>query len=158
MTEVILVSNNTDVIYENPDDMKTSMISTTLAIFCGLQEDLKQVLCDLPEDASLQLKLGLFDAYCKLSDCYYKYDESPFYMWATCMYSFFIASVSDLIIYTILNPRISYGGMKADYGDNEALSEYLEDSNAKLVDYFKKNYMKSHGSTPIQTPRVPLQH
>jgi hAT family C-terminal dimerisation region len=42
--------------------------------------------------------------------------------------------------------------MKADYADDEALSEYLEDSKAKLVDYFNKNYMKSHGSTPIQTP------
>jgi hypothetical protein len=65
---------------------KTPMISTTLAIFRGLQEDLKHVLCDLPKDAPPQLKLGLFNAYRKLSDYYYKYDESPFYTWAACMY------------------------------------------------------------------------
>ena len=66
----------------------------------------------------------------------------------------FVASISSLIIHTlaVLDPQISYGGMKADYADDEALSEYLEDSKAKLVDYFNENYMKSHGSTPIQTP------
>ena len=39
--------------------------------------------------------------------------------------------------------------MKAD---DEALPVYLEDSKSKLFDYFNENYMKSRGSTPIQTP------
>lgn len=51
------------------------------------------------------------------------------------MYVFFLASVSDLIVDTVLDPRISYGDMKADYVDDEALSEYLENSKAKLIDY-----------------------
>ena len=42
--------------------------------------------------------------------------------------------------------------MKADYTDNEALSEYLKNSKARLVNYFNKNYMKSHGLTTIQAP------
>ena len=54
-------------------------------------------------------------------------------------------SVSDLIINTVLDPQISYGGMKADYADDQALSEYLKDSKSKLFGYFNENYMKSHG-------------
>ena len=71
-----------------------------------------------------------------------------------CICISFVASISDLIIHTlaVLDPQISYGVMKADYVNDEALSEYLKDSKAKLVDYFNENYMKLHGSTPIQTP------
>jgi hypothetical protein len=32
----------------------------------------------------LSIKMGLLDAHEKLSEYYFKYDESPFYTWAAC--------------------------------------------------------------------------
>ena len=61
---------------------KVPMLSTTHAIFCGLQDDIKDILRHLPTTVSPSLKYGLIDAHTKLSDYYHKYDESPFYTWA----------------------------------------------------------------------------
>ncbi|KAK0238776.1 hypothetical protein EDD85DRAFT_950996 [Armillaria nabsnona] len=58
------------------------ILSTTHTIFCGLQSHLHDILCDLPDDISPQIKSGLVDAHRKLSDYYYKYDKSPLYTWA----------------------------------------------------------------------------
>ncbi|KAG6893011.1 hypothetical protein C0992_011601, partial [Termitomyces sp. T32_za158] len=62
---------------------KQSMLSTTHAIFRGLQEKIKEALTDLPAGTSPNLVKGLTDAHQKLSDYYYKFDESPLYTWAT---------------------------------------------------------------------------
>jgi hypothetical protein len=59
---------------------KVPMLSTTHAIFQGLQDDIKTILPDL---VSLNIKMGLTDAHCKLSD-YYQYNASSFYTWAVC--------------------------------------------------------------------------
>jgi predicted DNA-binding protein (UPF0251 family) len=64
------------------------MISTTHAIFRGLQDAIKSIYAKLPSTAPHQLKVGLLDAYKKLSEYYYKYDESPFYTWAACEFLF----------------------------------------------------------------------
>jgi hypothetical protein len=64
---------------------KMPMLSTTHAIFRGLQDDLKAILRDLPNSVSPNIILGLTDAHRKLSDYYYQYDASPFYTWAACM-------------------------------------------------------------------------
>jgi hypothetical protein len=64
---------------------KVPMLSTTHAIFRGLQEDIKEILRNLPTSVSPGIKQGLIDAHTKLSDYYHKYDESPFYTWAACM-------------------------------------------------------------------------
>ena len=40
----------------------------------------------------------------------------------------------------VLDPRISYGGLKADYADDETLTAYLEVSKENLRDYFNENY------------------
>jgi hypothetical protein len=61
---------------------KTPMLSTTHAIFRGLQGDLKDVLRSLPDTAAPELKKGITDAHLKLSDYYYKFDESPYYLWS----------------------------------------------------------------------------
>jgi hypothetical protein len=61
----------------------TPMLSMTLAIFRGLQEDLRDTLRDLPDTASPSLKKGLVDAHLKLSDYYYKIDASPYYLWSS---------------------------------------------------------------------------
>jgi hypothetical protein len=50
------------------------------------QDDIKNILCNLPNSVSLKIKLGLMDAHCKLSDYYYQVDASPFYTWAACMW------------------------------------------------------------------------
>ena len=65
---------------------KVPMLSTTHAIFRGLQDDIKNILCNLPNSVSLKIKLGLTDVHCKLSDYYYQFDASPFYTWAACMW------------------------------------------------------------------------
>ncbi|KAF8812636.1 hypothetical protein BYT27DRAFT_7086509, partial [Phlegmacium glaucopus] len=62
---------------------RTSMLSTTHAIFRGLQEDLQDILQALPDTISPSLKKGLLDAHLKLSDYYYKIDESPYYLWSS---------------------------------------------------------------------------
>jgi hypothetical protein len=61
---------------------KRSMVSSTHAIFRGLQDQIKTILSDLPRSTSPQLILGLTAAHTKLSDYYYKFDESPLYTWA----------------------------------------------------------------------------
>src|SRR5260370_33951689 len=64
---------------------KLPMLSTTHAIFRGLQDDIKDILHSLPNSVSSKIKLGLTDTHCKLSDYYYQFDASPFYTWAACM-------------------------------------------------------------------------
>jgi hypothetical protein len=66
-------------------DMSTTkmpMLSTTHVIFWGLQAHIQQVFWDLPPEIPPRIKQGLLDAHRKLSDYYYKYDNSPFYIWA----------------------------------------------------------------------------
>jgi hypothetical protein len=63
---------------------KVPMLSTTYAIFRGLQDDIKTILRNLPDSVSVNIKLGLIGAHRKLSDYYHQYDASPFYTWATC--------------------------------------------------------------------------
>jgi hypothetical protein len=63
---------------------KVSMLSTTHAIFRGLQEHIQQIYRDLPTSTPPKIKAGLLNAHKKLSDYYYKYDQSPFYTWAAC--------------------------------------------------------------------------
>ena len=40
----------------------------------------------------------------------------------------------------VLDPRISYKGIKADYADDSILSDHLEQSRSNLIDYFNTNY------------------
>ena len=63
---------------------KVPMLSTTHAIFRGLQDDIKTILRGLPVTVPWAIKKGLLDAHEKLSDYYHKFDESPFYTWAAC--------------------------------------------------------------------------
>lgn len=67
---------------------KRSMLSSTQAIFRGLQESLQESLCELPNDMPPRLKDSLIKAHRKLSDYYTKFDESPFYIWSSRKNSF----------------------------------------------------------------------
>jgi hypothetical protein len=61
---------------------KSPMLSSTHAIFRGLQADIKDILRE-EKGLSPRLIKGLADAHLKLSEYYYKFDESPFYLWAS---------------------------------------------------------------------------
>lgn len=58
------------------------MLSHTHAIFRGLQEHLRGSLRNLPIGVDPFIRNGLVAAHQKLSDYYYRFDQSPFYIWA----------------------------------------------------------------------------
>ena len=60
----------------------TPMLSTTHAIFHGLQDEIKSILQSLDNDVPDNIKASLLKAYCKLSDYFYKFDTSPYPLWA----------------------------------------------------------------------------
>ena len=63
---------------------KQPMLSTAHAIFRGLQDEVRNALRSLPDSTSLMVKNGLLAAHQKLSEYYYRFDLSPFYIWAAC--------------------------------------------------------------------------
>ena len=63
---------------------KVPMLSTTHAIFYGLQDDIKMILHGLLVTVPWAIKKGLLDTHEKLSDYNHKFDESLFYTWAAC--------------------------------------------------------------------------
>ncbi|KAJ7290084.1 hypothetical protein C8J57DRAFT_1212741 [Mycena rebaudengoi] len=58
------------------------MLSSTHSTFRGLQRMLKDKLSALSPGSPPELVEGLTKAHRKLSEYYYKYDHSPFYIWA----------------------------------------------------------------------------
>jgi hypothetical protein len=62
-----------------------------------------------------------------------------------------------LTLLPVLDPQISYEGMKADYADDLMLSNHLEQSRSDLIDHFNANYANtipvpsSSLSPPIQS-------
>ena len=70
--------------------MKEPLLSMVHAIFQGLQDHVSSILCELPDSAPSQLRTGLVEAHTKLSDYYFRSDESPYYTWAACEYEFLI--------------------------------------------------------------------
>jgi hypothetical protein len=71
---------------------KEPMLSTVHAIFRGLQDHISSTLAELPDSAPTQLRDGLLEAHKKLSEYYYRSDESPFYTWAASKSFYFIAA------------------------------------------------------------------
>ena len=61
------------------------MLSYSHAVFCGLQEHLRESLHKLPASIDLCIQNGLVAAHYKLSEYYYWFDQSPFYIWAAHM-------------------------------------------------------------------------
>ncbi|KAJ7199395.1 hypothetical protein GGX14DRAFT_373053, partial [Mycena pura] len=59
-----------------------AMLSSTHMTFRGLQKTLKEKLTTLPEGSPAELVEGLTNSHLKLSNYYYKYDQSPLYIWA----------------------------------------------------------------------------
>ncbi|KAF9493849.1 hypothetical protein BDN71DRAFT_1394229, partial [Pleurotus eryngii] len=59
------------------------MLSTTLAMFRGLQENLQDIITTLPTNTPMPLHDSLVSPHLKLSEYYTKIDESPYYTWAS---------------------------------------------------------------------------
>ena len=49
----------------------------------------------------------------------------------------------------MLDPCISYKGMKSDYADDDILTDYLESAKASLHTYFQENYAGKHVAPPV---------
>jgi hypothetical protein len=62
---------------------KQPMLSSTHAIYRGLQDSLHTSLSTLPNNTPSGLKQGLTRAHRKLSDYYNKIDDSQYYTWAS---------------------------------------------------------------------------
>jgi hypothetical protein len=75
-----------------------SRLSTTHAIFRGLQKHLTDIIRFLPASVSPNIKQGLLDAHRKLSDYYYKYDQSPFYTWSACEFRYYHCVQRSILI------------------------------------------------------------
>jgi len=56
----------------------------------------------------------------------------------------------------VLDPCISYEGLKIDYGDDLTLSSHLEASKIALFKYFDEHYATLPSPTPLP-PSVPVQ-
>ena len=53
----------------------------------------------------------------------------------------------------MLDPCISYEGLKVNYGNDVMLSNHLEDSKTNLFDYFNEHYATLHSPTlPLPLP------
>ncbi|KAJ7027451.1 hypothetical protein C8F04DRAFT_909330, partial [Mycena alexandri] len=107
------------------------MLSTTHGVFRWLQSELKRAISELPKSADPALLDGLVAAHLKLSDYFTKFDESRYYSWAT-----------------LLDPRLSYEGLRKDYADEPDLLEGLEKSKAALKTHFEKNYATNPATPP----------
>ncbi|KAJ6559621.1 hypothetical protein B0H19DRAFT_944872, partial [Mycena capillaripes] len=84
---------------------KKPMLSFTTTIFRGLQDDLRTTIKNLPIGTPSVLRNGLLEAHRKLSDYYYKFDQSPYYTWAACM-SFNSLLASDVL--TLFSTRSAH--------------------------------------------------
>ncbi|KAJ7614840.1 hypothetical protein FB45DRAFT_248536 [Roridomyces roridus] len=109
-------------------DMSTTskpMLSQTHLVFCDLQRGVKKTLRELPGNVAPELKTGLLAAHKKLSDYYFTFDASPYYLWAS-----------------LLDPRIGYTNLKDDvFKDQYDLLADLETAKASLEAEFRHNYL-----------------
>ncbi|KAJ7720013.1 hypothetical protein B0H16DRAFT_1605283 [Mycena metata] len=123
---------------------KQPMLSTTHAVFRWLQAHLKDAIATLPESADSALRDGLVAAHYKLSNYFTKFDESRYYSWAT-----------------LLDPRLSYDGLRKDYAEEPELLAGLEKSKAALKVHFNLHYANSQSTpgpeTPVDQPGSPIK-
>lgn len=128
---------------------KTPMLSSIHAIFCGLQAEIKDILCK-EQGLSPQLIQGLSDAHIKLSEYYYKFDQSPFYLWASrksCLVNFFWPIRLKQLL--VLDPRISYLALLDEFEGDGDLAPFLEVAKNNLHMYYKAHYANKIAPHPL---------
>jgi hypothetical protein len=130
---------------------KRPMLSSTHAIFRGLQAHIQDIITDLPSDVELELRDGLVASHLKLSEYFAKFDESAYCLWACreCSFGWHI-SVFEIVV--VLDPRISYEGLRQDYASEPDLLSDLDTSKEALKDYFVANYCPVDS---VETPDIP---
>ena len=113
-------------------------------------QHIKMILRGLPATVPWVIKKGLLDMHEKLSDYYHKFDESPFYTWAACkwLHCGTLYQLRDRC-FPVLDPWISYEGMKLNYENDLQLAEYLQFSKKDLHTYYESHYANQH-SAPSQ--------
>ena len=62
---------------------------------------------------------------------------------------FIISHVYPLIVFEVLDPRISYSGLLADCGDDLSLKSHLELIKSQLAQRYREQYMRDN-PPPIQ--------
>jgi hypothetical protein len=134
---------------------KRSMLSSTHAIFRGLQESLRESLRTLPDNTPPRLKLGLTRAHRKLSDYYGKTDDSPYYTWSSRTRSVFCIKLLLTCLIAVLDPRIGYEGLLADCGDDVSMRNSLENSRERLKTYYRTHYAPEPSSETNATQSAP---
>ncbi|KIK78006.1 hypothetical protein PAXRUDRAFT_17123 [Paxillus rubicundulus Ve08.2h10] len=122
---------------------KEATLSFVYVIFKGLQDDLKKNLAELPNDTPQHVRNALTHTHRKLSDYYYKYDQSPLYVWAA-----------------ILDPRMNYSGLRTDAGDDQASKEHIDSCLQRLKFHYNTfcvphPHVAPNSSTTTSTP-IPL--
>lgn len=132
---------------------KRSMLSSTQAIFRGLQESLSE----LPDNTPPRLKNSLIKAHRKLSDYYTKFDESLLYIWSSRKLFPYIHPKVPTHLLTVLDPRISYGGLLDDCGDDPTLQRHLEGAKDQLRQYYQDNYLASQATLAVPQPAAAAQ-
>ncbi|KAF9053990.1 hypothetical protein BDP27DRAFT_1242480, partial [Rhodocollybia butyracea] len=70
------------------------MLSSTSAIFRGLQDAIKDEIKNLPPGFDTRICKGLVDAHMKLSEYYHRFDQSRYFTWAA--RKFCVPSYADL--------------------------------------------------------------
>ncbi len=83
---ILQVTNWLELFHSATTEMSTTsipMLSSSHAIFRGLQEHLKKIIKDLQPSTPSTIRDGLVASHRKLSDYYYKIDEAPFYLWSS---------------------------------------------------------------------------
>ena len=129
---------------------KTPMLSSTHAIFCGVQAEIRDILRQ-EKGLSPRLIQGLSDAHLKLSEYYYKFDESPFHLWAShksYLLKYLHTRLKPLLV---LDPRISYSALLDEFEGDDDLLPFLEVAKNKLHIYYKTHYANKTAPCPSQS-------
>ncbi|KAJ7061222.1 ribonuclease H-like domain-containing protein [Mycena amicta] len=111
------------------------MLSQTHLVFRMLQTRIRYILRNLsPNMMYPELIEGLTAAHTKLSDYYFTFDASPYYLWAS-----------------LLDPRIGYTTLKEEYKDDRDLLFELESAKTSLGNEYRRKY----GPTTTQPSAEP---
>jgi hypothetical protein len=136
---------------------KRSMLSSTHAIFRGLQESIQESIRALPNNVPNRLKIGLTKAHRKLSDYYSKMDDSPYYTWASrkssTNHDLFLCFLN--IPCQVLDPRISYEGLLSDCDNDRSAISLLNLFRDRLHSHYHSEYATSSSSMSASTQTAP---
>lgn len=131
---------------------KRSTLSYVHCIFRTLQDYIKTELAKLPNSTPICIREGLSAAHHKLSDYYLKFDDSPYYIWAS---STFYTPAHFVFINpesAALDPCIGYEAFRANYKNEPDLQVHIDESLEKLRQHYNRFYV------PTLQPHPPREH